>query len=83
MMPDRRKRIIVSSLIICAMIVCTVFSLRHGPHHVAFSLASNGLCMISFWLGYRYNLKHHRQPDTLIHLFPEPLENTKERSLIS
>jgi hypothetical protein len=27
---------------------------------------------------HRYNIKHRRQPDTLIHLFPQPIENHKE-----
>jgi hypothetical protein len=62
------------------MLTCLFISLRHGPHHAAFRFAFDGLYLISFWLGYRFNIKHRRQPDTLIHLFPQPPENFKERS---
>jgi hypothetical protein len=34
--------------------------------------------LLNFWLLYRYNSKR-RQPDTLIHLFPEPPANPTER----
>jgi uncharacterized membrane protein len=80
MTPNRQKRITLCCLIICAMLICLFFSLRHGPHHVAFNLAFDGLFLINFWLGYRYNIKHHRQRDTLIHLFPDSLATPKERS---
>jgi hypothetical protein len=79
MKPDRRKLIILSSLILCAMLPCAFFSLRHGPHHAAFSLAFYALFLLNSWVMYR-NSSKHRQPDTLIHLFPEPSATPKERS---
>jgi hypothetical protein len=79
MTPERRKRITLIFCIISGMIVCAIFSLRHGPHRNAFRLGFDALMLINFWLCYRYNL-NRRQPDTLIHLFPAPLENSKERS---
>jgi uncharacterized membrane protein len=80
MTPDRRKFVILSSLILCAMLPCAFFSLRHGPHHAAFGFAFYGLLLITTWQNIRYNLKHRRQRDTLIHLFPVPSENSQERS---
>jgi hypothetical protein len=37
-----------------------------------------GLLLINSWLHYRWSSKR-RQPDTLIHLFPESAANPKER----
>lgn len=79
MTPDRCKRITMSSILICAMLPCAFFSLRPGPHHVSFGLALDVLMLISFWVSYRHNIQHRRQPDTLIHLFPAPPETTEER----
>ena len=83
MTPERRKRITLSSLILilCGMLICAFFSLRHSPHHVAFDFAFFVLLLISSCLQYWnwYN-SEHRQPDTLIHLFPASLATPKERS---
>jgi hypothetical protein len=80
MTPDRRKFVVRFSVIFCAMFTCLFFSLRHGPHHAAFGFAFYGLSLITTWQNIRYNLKHRRQRDTLIHLFPVPPETFKERS---
>jgi K+ transporter len=74
MTPERRKLVTLSSLILCVMIVCAVFSFRHSPHESAFSLAFFGLLIIHSFLLYRHNLRF-RQPDTLTHLFPVLPEN--------
>ena len=79
MTPDHRKFIILSSVILCAMLICGLFSLRHSAHHSAFTLAFYALLLINSWLMYRYSSKR-RQPDPLIHLFPEPSATSKERS---
>ena len=80
MRPEHKNRVTLSICIICGMLVCAFLSFPHRPHHTAFGFALDGLTLISFWLSYRYNIKHHRQPDTLIHLFPVPPETSKERS---
>jgi hypothetical protein len=76
MTPERRKVVILSSLIV--LVICAVLSSRRFPHHDAFRLASDVLMLLNFWLLYRYNSRR-RQPDTLIHLFPESAANFKER----
>ncbi len=77
MTPERKKRVALCLCILCGMIVCTIYSLRHGPHHLAFGVANCVLLLINSWLTYNYGSK--RQPDKLIHLFPIPPENSKER----
>ncbi len=78
MTSERRKAVTLSSAILCGMIVCAVLSLRRFPHHNAFGLGFDALMLLNFWLLYRFNSKR-RQPDTLIHLFPESAANSKER----
>ena len=80
MKPERKKLVVLSFCILCGMIICMFLSFPNRPHHTAFGFALDGLTLISFWLNYRYNIKHHRQPDTLIHLFPVPTETSEERS---
>jgi hypothetical protein len=70
MTPERRKFVVLSSLILCGMLVCGFFMLRHSPHHSAFSLAFSVLLFINAWL--MYSRSDRRMPDTLIHLFPGP-----------
>ena len=70
MTPERKKALTLSSVILCAMLVCAFFSLRHGPHHAAFALAFWCLLLLNSWPTYRYAMKH-RQPDPLTHLFPD------------
>jgi hypothetical protein len=60
--------------------VCFFFSLRHSPHHAAFTLAALVLQLIG-WCLYLYDWynSNRREPETLIHLFPESPANPKER----
>ena len=76
---DRRNRTIVSLLLVCAMLPCAVFSMRHGPHHEAWSGSFFLFMMLNVWFIATYQATR-RQPDTLIHLFPTPPETSKERS---
>jgi hypothetical protein len=74
MTSERRKRLILHSVILCGMIVCMFFSFQHHyRHHFAFGQVFWGLLLINSALLYKYNL-NRRQPDTLIHLFPTPPE---------
>jgi hypothetical protein len=77
MTPRRRKLLLLGPSI--ALVICAVLSLHRFQHHEIFRLAFDALALLNFWLLYRYNL-NHRQPDTLIHLFPVPPETSKERS---
>jgi len=79
MTPDRRKFVTLSSLTLCAMLPCAFFSLRHGTHHSAFTFLFFLLLLLNSGLYYLYSSKH-RTPDTLVQLFPEPAESSKERS---
>jgi hypothetical protein len=79
MTPERRKLVTIHSAIAVGMFVCAFFVLRHSPHRSAFTLIALVLLLINSALQYRYASKH-RQPDTLIHLFPELSANSKERS---
>jgi hypothetical protein len=77
MTSERRKILTLSSLILCGMLMCAFFSLRHSAFQWAFRIL---ILMCQAWLLYYiYNL-NRRMPDTLIHLFPEPLAKPKERS---
>ena len=76
---ERRKRLTLSCLILCAMLVCVPFSWsRHLPHHFAFQLTFWILLGINSCLNYKY-ASERRMPDTLIHLFPESPATPKER----
>jgi hypothetical protein len=75
---ERKKRIALSSCILCGMLVCAFFSRRHAPHHAAFGEAFYALGLINSWMLYRWNL-NRPQPDNLIHLFPVLAEASKER----
>jgi|GEM_PF-4259258 len=77
MTPSWRKLLLLGPSI--ALVICAVLSLHRFPHHEIFRLAFDALALLNFWLLYRYNL-NHRQPDTLIHLFPDSLATPKERS---
>ena len=79
MTPDRRNFVTLSSLVGCAMLPCLFFSLRHSPHHAAFSFGFWNLFGVNSWLQYR-DRSGRRTPDTLIHLFPEPPANLEERA---
>ncbi len=78
MKPEHRKSFVLSSLILCGTFVCMVFSFRHSHHQSALRLATFVLMLISFWRITQFNVKHRRQPDTLIHLFPNPPENRND-----
>ena len=74
MTPERKKFVVLSSPLICGMIVCAFFMLSHSPHRSAFNLAFDGLFILNFLLLISFN-KNRPQPDTLIHLFPKLPEN--------
>ena len=74
---DRKKFIILSSVILCAMLACGL--LRYYTHHSAFTLGFYACLLLSSWLTYKQSSKQ-RQPDTLTHLFPKSLASAKERS---
>lgn len=76
---DRKKHVTLIGGILCGMLICAFFSMRHGPHRAAFGLAFDSLLLFNFWLGYRADL-NRRQRDTLIHLFPAQPDHSKERS---
>ena len=79
MTPERRKRTIISLLLLCAMLPCAFFSLRHCPHRSAWDAAFFVLMILNFAFIAKYQ-STRRQPDTMTHLFPAPSENSKERS---
>lgn len=77
MTPERRKRTTLSFLILCGMLICGFFLLRHGSHRSAFTLAFYALLLLNSWLLYSFNA-NRRQPDTLTHLFPASPDKPKE-----
>jgi len=77
MTPERKKFVVLSSPLICGMIVCAFFMLSHSPHRSAFHVAFDGLTLLNFLLLISFN-KNRPQPDTLIHLFPASPDNLKE-----
>jgi hypothetical protein len=79
MTPERRKRIALSSLIICAMVLCLFLSMRSGHHRSAWNVALLVVMVLNLWFSSHYQAKH-KQPDTLIHLFPANTETSQERS---
>jgi hypothetical protein len=80
MTPERRKLVTISLTLAVGMFVCAFFVLRNPPHRSAFTLFGFVLLLINSGLQYRY-ASRHRQPDTLIHLFPEPSPTPKERPI--
>jgi hypothetical protein len=65
-------------LLLASMIVCAIFELRHGPYRMAFGFSFFSLGLVNAWLAAQFNIKHQRQPETLIRLFPEFPEKPKE-----